>query len=87
MPWSERKATSAVSGQHFVVKLLFAANGIGLQKGHVKERKGRFRFFYQDEKNDIRKVFEFRSSECKVATFMEFMASFYLSTDYTTNEL
>ena len=32
-------------GQHFVVKLLFAANGIAMQKGHVKERKGRFGFF------------------------------------------
>ena len=33
-------------GQHFVVKLLFAANGIAMQKGHVKERKGRFGCFF-----------------------------------------
>ena len=66
MPWSELKATS-VSGQHFVVKLLFAANGIALQKGHVKERKGRFEFSFikMKKKNDIRKVLSFLAQKAK----------------------
>ena len=51
-------------GQHFVVKLLFAANGIAMQKGHVEERKGRFGWFgffvfIKMKKNDIRKVSSF----------------------------
>ena len=55
-------------GQHFVVKLLFAANGIAMQKGHVKERKGRFGCFFvfiKMKKNDIRKVLSFVAQKAK----------------------